>query len=224
MAHRVLGLFAKQPVPGQVKTRLAAAATPAWASTVAEGFLLDVMDRVAACDAERLLVYTPNESGLYFSFIARHRFVCVPQCPGHLGHRMQRFIRGQLDAGAQSVVIVGTDSPTLPLSFVEHAFDALEQANLVLGPATDGGYYLVGCNRRLPPIFDDIAWSSPTVLAETVARVADPSWRLALLPPWYDVDTLEDWRMLCGHLAALRRAGIDPGVPRTEYLCRKSQV
>jgi rSAM/selenodomain-associated transferase 1 len=223
MAHRVLGLFAKQPVPGQVKTRLAAATTSAWASAVAEAFLLDVMDRLATYDAERILVYTPSESGLCLSSIARDRFACVPQSSGNLGQRMHHFIQEQFRAGAQTVVIVGTDSPTLPLSFIQQAFDALDHADLVLGPATDGGYYLVGCNRRTPPIFDDVAWSSATVLAETVARLADPSWRLALLPPWYDVDTLDDWRMLCGHLAALRRAGIDPGVPRTEHLCQASQ-
>jgi glycosyltransferase A (GT-A) superfamily protein (DUF2064 family) len=94
----------------------------------------------------------------------------------------------------------------------------------VLGPATDGGYYLVGCGRRPPPIFEDVAWGGPTVLAESVARLADPAWRLALLPPWYDVDTRDDWRMLCGHLAALRRAGLDPGVPHTEALCRDNPL
>lgn len=220
MAHRVLGLFAKQPSPGQVKTRLAAATTPAWATQVAEAFLLDVMNRLATSEAKRIIVYAPDEGGPYFSALARGRFTCLPQNPGNLGQRMQGFIQDQLHAGARAVVIVGTDSPTLPSSFIAQAFDALEQADLVLGPAMDGGYYLLGCNRRIPPIFEDIAWSSATVLAGTVARLVEPSWRLALLPPWYDVDTLDDWRMLCGHLAALRRAGIDPGVRHTELLCQ----
>ena len=60
------------------------------------------------------------------------------------------------------------------------------------------------------------------MLADTLAALADPRWRLALLPPWYDVDTADDWAVLCGHLAALRRAGLDPGVPRTETLMRDS--
>src|SRR5262249_947051 len=115
--------------------------------------------------------------------------------------------------GAQAVVLLGTDSPTLPLDIIERAFLELDHAEIVLGPATDGGYYLVGCRERLPPIFDGISWSSDSVLAETIARLADSSWRLALLPPWYDVDTQSDWRMLAGHVAALRRAGIDPGLP-----------
>jgi glycosyltransferase A (GT-A) superfamily protein (DUF2064 family) len=118
------------------------------------------------------------------------------------------------------VVVVGADSPTLPTAFIEQAFDQLADKDVALGPATDGGYYLIGCARRVPPIFSGMTWSGRTVLEETVARLGDPSIRLALLPPWYDVDTLDDWRALRGHLAALRRAGIDPGVPRTESLCQ----
>jgi glycosyltransferase A (GT-A) superfamily protein (DUF2064 family) len=114
--------------------------------------------------------------------------------------------------------MVGTDSPTLPIEYVEQAFAELASADVVLGPATDGGYYLVGCGPNCPPIFEGIAWSTGRVLADTVAALAEERWRLAVLPPWYDIDTAEDWLMLCGHLAALRRAGIDPGVPYTEAL------
>src|SRR5205807_4997142 len=105
-----------------------------------------------------------------------------------------------------------------PVEYVERAFAELEHADVVLGPATDGGYYLLGCNRRLPPLFDGVGWGGARVLAETLARLPADGWRLALLPPWYDVDTLDDWHMLAGYLAALRRAGLNPGVPRTEAL------
>ena len=114
--------------------------------------------------------------------------------------------------------MLGTDSQTVPRAFVEQAFAALAGADVVLGPATDGGYYLIGCARQVPPVFEGVAWGSSRVLAETVGRLAEPRWRLALLPPWYDVDTLDDWRMLVGHLAALRRAGVDPSVPHVERL------
>jgi glycosyltransferase A (GT-A) superfamily protein (DUF2064 family) len=106
----------------------------------------------------------------------------------------------------------------LPPAIVEQAFEELKTADVVLGPAMDGGYYLLGCARKLPPIFEGVAWGSPTVLADTLARLADRAWRVALLPPWYDVDTLDDWHLLRGHALALRRAGIDPGLPRTERL------
>src|SRR5262249_48797207 len=116
------------------------------------------------------------------------------------------------------IVLLGTDSPTVPLGFIEQAFDELTRADVVLGPATDGGYYLIGCARLVPPIFERVTWGSSRVLLDTITRLTQFDGRVALLPPWYDVDTLSDWWALRGHLAALRRAGIDPGVPHTERL------
>lgn len=213
---RVLGLFAKLPRPGQVKTRLAADTSPEWAAQVADAFLRDLIDRLAAVEAERVIAFDPPAAEAEFASIAQGRFTLEAQVSGHLGRRLAAFLTNHLPRGP--VVVLGTDSPTVPLEHIEQAFHALERADVVLGPATDGGYYLLGCAHRLLPLFEGIAWSTPHVLAETVARLADPAWGLALLPPWYDVDTLDDWRMLRGHLAALRRAGIDPGLPRTEQL------
>jgi hypothetical protein len=211
---RVLGLFAKRPVAGQVKTRLAAAASPEWAARVAAAFLHDTVRRLARVPARRVLAFAPADAGPDFAALVGDRFALVPQGAGDLGRRMAAFVAAQLADGAGAVVLVGADSPTLPPAFVEQAFDELERADVVLGPATDGGYYLLGC-RRLPPVFDGLAWGSNRVLADTVARLAGPGWRLALLPPWYDVDTPDDWQMLRGHVAALRHAGLDPDLPHT---------
>jgi rSAM/selenodomain-associated transferase 1 len=211
--RRVLGMFAKQPTPGTVKTRLAAETSPQWAAQVAEACLLDTLDKLAGITAQRVLAFAPVHAAAYFAEAARGRFELVPQVEGDLGQRMSAFFTQQLAAGADRVVLTGADSPSLPAEFIEQAFAKLEHADVVLGPATDGGYYLVGLGRRLPPIFDGIPWSSERVLAETVARLACQSWQLALLPPWYDVDTLNDWHVLQGHLAALERAEIDPGLP-----------
>src|SRR5205807_8415833 len=100
----------------------------------------------------------------------------------------------------------------------EQAFDELKRSDVVLAPAMDGGYCLIGCAGSVPPIFEQIPWSTSLVLQATISHVQAHKLKLALLPPWYDVDTLDDWRMLQGHVAALRRAGIDPGVPHTEKL------
>ncbi len=228
---RTLGLFAKQPVLGAVKTRLAAESSPGWAAAVAEACLLDLVDRLAAVAARRILAFAPPEAAPYFADVVGGRFLLTPQAEDDLGRRMADFFTRQLAATAGPVVLLGADSPTVPLSFIEQAFAELAMADVVLGPATDGGYYLVGCARRVPPIFDGITWSSPHVLGETVACLASRERerpeettsgrsrsRLAVLPPWYDVDTLADWWMLRGHLAALRRAGHDPRVPRLERL------
>src|SRR5262249_472880 len=142
----------------------------------------------------------------------------VEQSAGDLGQRISNFFAYAFLSGAYSVVLIGSDSPTLPLSFVEWAFAELEQADLVLGPATDGGYYLVGAGRPVPPVFANIPWGTRQVLHGTMALVQKAGLRLALLPPWYDVDTLDDWRMLQGHVLAQRHAGVEPGIPNTEKL------
>ena len=135
---------------------------------------------------------------------------------------MANFFDTVFKQASARAVLLGTDSPTLPLSFISNAFEQLENVDLVLGPAMDGGYYLIGLSGRVPPIFQDMNWSRPDVLATTVERLRGSSYRLGLLPPWYDIDTLDDWQMLCGHLSALRRAGVDPKVPHTEKLALKS--
>jgi rSAM/selenodomain-associated transferase 1 len=219
-ADRVLGLFAKWPVPGAVKTRLAAG-DPGWGVRVAHAFLLDTVGRLAGVEARRVLVFAPAEREAEFADLVAGRFALAPQAEGDLGRRLAAFVAQELDAGARAVVLVGADSPTLPVGHVEQAFDELERADVVLGPASDGGYYLLGCGPRRPPLFEGIAWGTSRVLTQTVDSLSDPQSRLAVLPPWYDVDTPEDWAMLCGHLAALRRAGIDPGVPHTEALIRR---
>lgn len=217
---RVLGIFAKWPAPGAVKTRLGG--SPEWGAAVARAFLLDTIWRAVdgeVAAAHTILAYAPSSSGGEFAALTTPGAIeLVPQGEGDLGVRLKRFIESQLTAGVERVVVVGTDSPTLPSEFVRTAFEALAIADVVLGPATDGGYYLVGCARQMPPIFDGVDWSSERVLAQTIERLGDPRWRLVLLPPWYDVDTPADWAMLRGHVAAMRRAGQDPRAPRTEAM------
>ncbi|HEV2948206.1 MAG TPA: TIGR04282 family arsenosugar biosynthesis glycosyltransferase [Gemmataceae bacterium] len=154
--------------------------------------------------------------------MAGDRFELTAQPEGDLGRRMADFFESVFQRGADQAVLLGTDSPTLPLSYISSAFEQLEDVDLVLGPATDGGYYLIGLSGSIPSIFQNMNWSRPSVLADTIDRLRGSSYRLGLLPAWYDVDTLDDWQMLRGHLSALRRAGIDPGVPNTEKLALES--
>jgi rSAM/selenodomain-associated transferase 1 len=217
-APRILGLFAKRPRLGQVKTRLAAETSAVWAEKAANTFLLDLVDKFADIADERFLVYTPPEENEYFSHLAGSHYKIRAQSDGDLGNRLHCFFLDQMRTGLERIVVLGSDSPTLPRYLVEQAYLELETSDVVIGPAMDGGYYLLGCARRLPPLFERISWGTRSVLAETMSRLADPGWKLAVLAPWYDVDTLEDWTMLRGHVAALRQAGTDPGIPRTERL------
>ncbi len=211
--QRVLGIFAKWPIPGKVKTRLAATTSAEWAAQVAAAFLGDTLDRLAAVPARRVVVFAPDDNGAAFAPLVGERFTLRQQGPGDLGERLARFFATH---NGLATVVVGSDSPTLPAALVEQAFELLEDADVVLGPAADGGYYLLGCRRFDASLFSGIDWGSCRVLGQTIERLGEA--RLALLPPWYDVDSLDDWHMLAGHLAALRRAGIDPEVPRTEAL------
>jgi rSAM/selenodomain-associated transferase 1 len=213
---RLLALFAKWPQAGAAKTRLGDAG-----AEIARAFLLDSVARLGRIDAQRILAFAPPDAEKDFGDLVKGNFQLVPQKQGDLGQRLSGFLTDQLQAGFESIVVLGSDSPTVPLDYVETAFALLQSVDVVLGPATDGGYYLVGCTRRVPPIFEDIAWSGSCVLADTIARLSDPQWRVSLLPPWYDVDTPDAWAMLCGHIAALRRCGLDPLVPHTESLMRQ---
>jgi rSAM/selenodomain-associated transferase 1 len=221
----LLGVFAKFPVPGRVKTRLALETSPSFAAEVAQAFLCDLVNRIVqfpfSCSTSIVLALEPPGVQEALARLIGRSFCTVDQVSGNLGRRMRCFLEDQLQS-AERVVLIGTDSPTLPLEFVDQAFRELKQVDIVLGPATDGGYYLVGCGRRVPPIFDQIPWGTSHVLAETVARLAGSKWQLALLPPWYDVDTLDGWHFLRGHLAALRESGVDSGLPEIEKLIGRS--
>ena len=216
----LLGIFAKRPIARQVKTRLAEATSPAFAQAVAEAFLKDVLDRFATIAARRAILFAPGSAHEYFARVAADRYEFIPQCDGDLGVRLQHYFAVARARGMSSILAVGTDSPTLPSRFIEQAFSLLETHDVVIGPAFDGGYYLIGTGARELPIFDGIDWSTPRVLDQTVQRVRDAKASLALLPPWYDIDTADDWMMLCGHIKAMRQAGIDPGVPHTEALMK----
>src|SRR5436305_668060 len=126
--RRVLGVFAKWPHPGSVKTRLGG--TPEWGARVARAFLLDTLARLAAVAEQRILVFAPPA--------ARDDFAALvggceleAQTEGDLGSRLERFVAGRLRDGAARVVVVGTDSPTLPVAYVEEAFTLLDRADEV---------------------------------------------------------------------------------------------
>jgi rSAM/selenodomain-associated transferase 1 len=217
----VLGIFGKRPEPGRVKTRLAAAIGPEAAAHLHEAMLFDLLDLwdasgVLAPGGRKVLVFDPGDAGPWFDERVPASYALQPQADGDLGSRMAEFFAGEFEEGATRVVLIGSDAPTLDPSFVVGAFLALEGRDVVLGPATDGGYYLVGCRHAVPPIFERIDWSTPEVLAQTIDRLDGKGLSVAVLPPWYDVDTPEGVRMLRGHLRAMRRAGMDPMLARTE--------
>lgn len=200
---RRLGMFAKFWAPGQVKTRLAASIGDQPAALLHHAFVETLLERFGRLADRRTIVYAPSERAEEFAAAAGASWDIAPQGEGDLGRRMQAWFEGAFAAGATQAVLIGSDSPTLPAPYVESAFQRLDEHSVVLGPAEDGGYYLVGAARQTPPIFAAVAWSQPTVWSETLARLAAAGLSYAPLPRWYDVDDRDDLERLRAELEAL---------------------
>jgi rSAM/selenodomain-associated transferase 1 len=189
---RELGVFVRHWTPGEVKTRLAAAVGANAAAEVYRVSVAVTLKRFEEAADRRVVAYTPPGSREEIAGVAAENWTLRLQASGDLGARMEVFFEDAFRRGAERVVLIGSDSPTLPGAFVEQAFDELERAPLALGPAADGGYYLIGLARPMPKLFHDIAWSTAAVYEQTLARAAAMGVGCVALPWWYDFDTLED--------------------------------
>ena len=191
-------VFARLPERGRVKTRLAAQLGEDRALAVYEAMLRDLLGAMGASTAETeiecLWPPTPAASGA----LLRRSFgphATAMQTGPTLGDRLsmafsERFFFHRTD----KIVAIGVDDPTLSRELVDRAFALLESCEFVLGPAEDGGYYLIGCRAASyePTIFQDIAWGTSSVLSSTISRIAATGRTLALLPQRFDIDTAED--------------------------------
>lgn len=190
-AKTLLGIFAKHWEPGKVKTRLARTIGESHAATLHALFVAALIERISDLGERRVVVFWPPEARAAFAGVVQTHWQLLPQSSGDLGQRMQAFFSTAL-AWAERVVLIGSDSPDLPTDLISQAFAALAERDVVLGPAPDGGYYLLGIARRMPPVFDGIAWSTPDVWAQTTGRLKAAGIRWHELPPWYDVDEPAD--------------------------------
>ena len=193
-----LVVFAKAPVVGQVKTRLIGALTPGQATELYVCFLQDTFATMEEVQTEReqlslVLCYTPADDLEAFEAADLDRCLLLAQRGRDLGERLHHCCADLLAAGFHSIVILGADTPTLPDEIVIEAFERLtEHGAIVIGPATDGGYYLIGLNQLYLKLFAQIDWSSEVVMTQTQARAAELKLKLSLLPEWNDVDTPAD--------------------------------
>lgn len=196
MTGDAVALFAKAPVAGLVKTRLSPPLTPAEAAAVARACLETTLRRFPAAVRASWTLFLDGEPEPWLLRLAAERGVRVaPQGTGDLGARLERAFRALHDEGAGRAVAIGADSPTLDPSWIAEALARLGDADAVLGPAEDGGYYLIGIRPGREALFTAIPWSTPDVAAATRRRAASSGWRLAELPEWYDVDGPEElWR------------------------------
>jgi hypothetical protein len=213
MSRRILALFAKAPVPGQVKTRLATTISLESAAALYEAMLLDILDQhETERDCARALWFAPADAREWFERVAPAGYRLLSQTGSSLAERMAALFRFHGDEGFDRIVLRGTDSPTLPLERIDDAFRALERAELALCPDRDGGYNLIGLRGACDGLFA-LELSHAGVLSQTLANARALGLRAELLPAHHDVDTHADLLRLLPEL--------DPSLtPRTLRVSR----
>lgn len=204
-------VMAKAPRPGEVKTRLCPPLSLAHAAALYRCFLVDTVAQAKRLErAATAIAYTPLGARVVFEE-ACPGFILIPQRGDDLGARLASTFEQMFALGFAAVVAMGADTPTLPLAYLERAIELVRHpgGDVVLGPTDDGGYYLIGLRALHRTLFEGIPWSTGRVLAETLRHAERAGLTAACLPPWRDVDTVEDLRAL---EAALR--GGDGGTAR----------
>ena len=207
MSGAAIGIICKAPQPGRSKTRLAAAIGEVAASELSACFLRDVAAAIEAVpDAlgrRGYGVYAPAGGEHIMRQLLPAGFGLLLQAGRNLGHVLLGATRALLLAGHDCVLLVNGDSPTLPTRFLVQAIETLREPGdrMVLGPASDGGYYLIGLKHPHKHLFAQIAWGTDTVAGSTCERAAEIGLATTLLPEWYDVDDIETLRWLREELA-----------------------
>ena len=195
MSESALVVFLKHPRPGGVKTRLAAAIGPEAAAGLYRALAEQVLEATtpSAGDYERLVFFDPPESLPQMrDWLPGLRLMA--QSGEDLGARMAGAFARAFARGARRVAIVGTDAPGVSRATVREALSALDAADVVIGPADDGGYYLIALGAPRPELFADIEWSTPSVADVTRARAQAAGLAVHWLPRRRDIDTLDDLR------------------------------
>ncbi|MHC4570126.1 MAG: TIGR04282 family arsenosugar biosynthesis glycosyltransferase [Planctomycetota bacterium] len=187
-------LFVKSPMAGKVKTRLAAEIGKQATAGLYKCFVEDLLSMIENVDSGLHVCFHPPEAMSQVQQWLGDQYSYRPQRGDDLGSRLKNAFADAFEDGFSKVVAIGSDSPDLPEKFLREAFDKLESHDAVIGPAGDGGYYLIGFSEDsfLEEAFDGIAWSTSAVCDQTRARLKAHGLNVHLLPLWHDVDTQSD--------------------------------
>ena len=157
-------------------------------------------------DVQCRIGYLPEGAQGYFRQLAPDMGLTC-QHGVSLGERLDHLLTEALLGGSQRAVVMDSDSPTLPAAYLSQAFGDLADADVVLGPTRDGGYYLIGMKQPQPHLLRQVQMSTPRVLADTLALAESSGLTVSLLPTWYDVDTIGDLHQLDSEIAGLSANG-----------------
>ncbi|HJX74266.1 MAG TPA: TIGR04282 family arsenosugar biosynthesis glycosyltransferase [Candidatus Deferrimicrobiaceae bacterium] len=197
-------LLAKAPIPGQVKTRLCPPLTGKEAAVLYACLLEDTAAEMARLRrVHRYLFFSPPGSEGFFRRDPFSVFEPLPQSGGNLGERMANAFRTAFERGFARAVLVGADCPVLSASLVRAAFRELSSsAGAVFGPSDDGGFYLIALSSNAPSLFRGVDWGTASVLSEVSLRCRTAGIPYALLPPGFDIDTVDDVTALARRVRA----------------------
>ncbi|MFW5967133.1 MAG: TIGR04282 family arsenosugar biosynthesis glycosyltransferase [Persicimonas sp.] len=201
-----VAVFAKQARAGEVMTRLGAAIGEEEAAELYRAFLADIAHTVGGLERElerpirALCAYTGRMDDPGFAPFDEEGFEFIEQSGADLGARLSTIVEEHFSRRASPLLIIGADSPTLSARHFEQALDRLSERQVVLGPSFDGGYYLIGLDGPHTSVFREIDWSSRRVLGQTLRRCREASLLCETLEFWYDVDTIDDLKVLEMHL------------------------
>ena len=205
-------LFVKYPNPGSVKTRLGKTIGMELAARLYRIFAETSFTIAAEMSKNSTKVYVwfapGGEASAIQSWVGHEQFLYAEQQGDTLGDRMRHAFQEAFRQGATKAVILGTDIPELDGSIVAEAFELLQLHNAVLGPSTDGGYYLLGMEAPGHDLFDGVPWSTPDVFPATLRLLEKHHATVAFLPQLSDIDTLEDYiRFRARHAGTKDKSG-----------------
>ena len=191
-------VFAKAPIIGHVKTRLAINLDKTLVVGIYKNFGLDILQKIKSIRIQYKIFYDPPGTEHLMSGWLGTDNKFILQQGTDLGERMKNAFTTMFEDSFTRVVIIGTDFPDLPVKYIRKAFTGLEKRNAVIGPTVDGGYYLIGFNKAsfLPHAFDNMPWGSNRVFKNTMALFNEINLSVHVLPMWRDVDTYHDLKDL----------------------------
>ena len=211
-----VGIFCKTPSPGLCKTRLSPPLRPEECAALSACFIRDLAGSIAElaqeADAVGYAVYTPAGTEASLCKLLPPAFRKLLQCEGDFGVRLATSMRDLLDDHA-GAILVNADSPTLPISILRAAVNATRRGGaVVLSPALDGGYTLIGLSKMHEELFADIPWSTSRVHERTIARAAEIGLPVVNVPGWYDIDDAASLALLVSELQGKRPEFAQPGL------------
>jgi uncharacterized protein len=218
MADSCVIIFVKYPVPGQVKTRLAKSIGEEAAAGFYKCCVEDTIARLKDAYSSIHICFDPRNTKELFSNWLGNGFTYFPQRGKDLGEKMRCAFEDVFRGSFTRAVLIGSDSPDLPADFLKQAISA---SGPVIGPSSDGGYYLIGFNKDdfLPQAFNGISWSTEAVLRQTIDILNRHNRTFSLLAEWHDIDTIEDVRAMM-----LRNGNSDSGRLRTVGFCKEHKL